>query len=62
MFNKFDNSRKGMEERGYCLGTNKRKGEDLYDAPFQQKLIKFTHANFNFCKTSKYFSCDTKLS
>ena len=28
---------------------------------FLIKLITFMHTNFNFCTTSKYFSCDAKL-
>ena len=34
---------------------------DDYGAPFRKKLKTFIHTNFNFCTTSKYFSCDTKI-
>ena len=29
--------------------------------PLRQKLISFMPTNFNFCTTSNYFSCNTKL-
>ena len=32
-----------------------------YGAPFWKKLVTIMATIFNFCTTSKYFSCDTKL-
>ena len=34
---------------------------EMYGAPFRQKLVTFMATIFNFCTTSKYFSCDAKL-
>ena len=44
-----------------CIKAKVLSPRYYYGAPFSKKSVTIMATIFNFCTTSKYFSCDTKL-